>query len=801
MAFEPTEAQKKIYEFVESGSGNGIIDAVAGAGKTTTLMGCVNHIKNIQDTLFCAFNTSIRREIQRKFQDMGVNVAVKTNHALGLQMLHGNKMVQLNDNKYKQILNENGFFKLIAPEIDAILQIKDAMSLSEMRAFREKESEKGTMAKYHHFNYSDYILHWIMIFLLELNNKFRLTLCDDNFESYREMENHFGIFEKERNYFFLPDELIHYYNANRLLLKEGNEMAKSQGIIDYTDMLYLPHHFNLRPNVQYGFVFVDECQDLSRAQIEIVSKYVKPDGRVLAVGDPYQSIYGFTGADPKSFERVKSTFNCQTLSLTDCFRCPVKPIDIAKTIREDIKGFKTEDGIVKILKSYEVLSNIRPGDLVIARFRDPLRKLAMKLVNNDVKVHVHPDEVEEMIGDYKTYFTPSELRKKLDDGNLETFIEKVELRNIQRFEKDYDNADPAVKAVRIKEAIDLLIDSLNFFRNKFYDWQLNTIGSILLRLTETLRYLGNDAVKISTVHRAKGLENDRVFILEYNKMPVPRARLWEQIQERNLKYVAVTRPLNELYLCLEHQEEDEVDKKKDGNMAVAAQPVDTNNPSNSSTNPEPQLRPIRDYHYIKILPITAIQKIPANFYKFGEIKDTPFVELNGKPFQKAKYWAISEAIENTEYEIEKVICTNYLDSYVLNSPLGKKIYDGHYKASGTYHFTPREQYQDHEVIMPYLNDESNYSIQFEYKPQNDGFEAAHSIITAACKDLGILNTNIYKEGYNMVYCLKTVSSYAYIKLTFNKAGVITTLMPFSTAGKDDTALVSLLEIVSHLWQD
>ena len=45
---------------------------------------------------------------------MGVNVAVKTNHALGLQMLHGNKMVQLNDNKYKQILNENGFSRLVS---------------------------------------------------------------------------------------------------------------------------------------------------------------------------------------------------------------------------------------------------------------------------------------------------------------------------------------------------------------------------------------------------------------------------------------------------------------------------------------------------------------------------------------------------------------------------------------------------------------------------------------------------------------------------------------------------------------
>ena len=45
--FNPTDAQLKIFEFVENGTGNGIIDAVAGAGKTTTLMGCVSHIPDL----------------------------------------------------------------------------------------------------------------------------------------------------------------------------------------------------------------------------------------------------------------------------------------------------------------------------------------------------------------------------------------------------------------------------------------------------------------------------------------------------------------------------------------------------------------------------------------------------------------------------------------------------------------------------------------------------------------------------------------------------------------------------------
>ena len=796
MAIKPTPAQDNIYRFVESGTGNGIIDAVAGAGKTTTLMGCVEHIRDHHDALFCAFNRSIRKEIQRKFQARGINVAVKTNHALGLQILHSKLRVKLNENKYRSFIDDEEFFKLIEPHVNAILAIKSLLSVAEIRDVQEKRVSLTAQDEVYYFNKSLHNLECILKFLLDINDKFRLTLSGNEHKDYEAMCDHFGIFEKDSRYEYHPSELPHYIKAHQIMLNAGNAMAQSQGIIDFVDMLYLPHLFNLDAKVQYGFVFVDECQDLSRAQIEIVQKYVRPGGRVLAVGDPYQSIYGFAGADSESFDRVMKMFNCQRLYLTDCFRCPTKAIEIAKTIREDIKGFKTDPGNVMVLRNYKVLSYLRPGDLVICRTRDPLRALAMKLVNNDIKVHMHPDEVDEFIGDYKAYFRPADLRKKLTEENIESFLTSIEQRNIKRFYAVYYNIDPAIKAVRIEEATKLLRDSLTFFRNKFIDWQLNTIDSILVRLKETLQHLGDDAIKISTIHRAKGLENDRVFILEYNKLPMQRNREWEQEQELNLHYVAVTRPINELFLCIEQDEENEVDEKKEAlNQTVASVPQEQQ-PTTAAYAPTLS---VRADNFIKILPVTAAKNMPSKFYQFGEVPDTPFHGLV-RPFQKAKFWAISEALEESEYAIENIACSNYLDTYILQSPNGQRIYDGHFKASGSYHFTPREAYQDNDVILPYLNDESNYPIQFEYEPKNEGFVAAHSIISAGCKDLGILNTNIFKEGWNMVYCLKTVTSYAYLKLAFNGSGRITTLMPFSTQGKEDTALNSLLEIISHLWQ-
>jgi superfamily I DNA/RNA helicase len=51
-----------------------------------------------------------------------------------------------------------------------------------------------------------------------------------------------------------------------------------------------------------------------------------------------------------------------------------------------------------------------------------------------------------------------------------------------------------------------------------------------------------DGIRLSSVHRAKGLEADRVFILCPELMPHPMAKTdWAKAQEQNLRYVAITR--------------------------------------------------------------------------------------------------------------------------------------------------------------------------------------------------------------------------------------------------------------------
>ena len=192
MAFNPTEAQQKIYDFVENGTGNGIIDAVAGAGKTTTLMGCVDHIKNLNDAIYCAFNTSIRKEIQKKFKENNKPVKVSTIHALGFQMLRSARQFMLDDYKYNHIIKEPDFFDSLIPDIDIILGFHNHYKVNELRKLEERRDILDWHEK-NGLNEGQQYVGKIIKRLLDINQKYRCTLADDKIDDYDDMICHFGI--------------------------------------------------------------------------------------------------------------------------------------------------------------------------------------------------------------------------------------------------------------------------------------------------------------------------------------------------------------------------------------------------------------------------------------------------------------------------------------------------------------------------------------------------------------------------------------------------------------------------------
>jgi len=85
--FKPSVYQEAVFEFIEQGTGNGVIEAVAGSGKTTTIIKALERIPSNKQVAFFAFNVHIAKELDIRLKSMGLtNVHASTIHSFGLSM-------------------------------------------------------------------------------------------------------------------------------------------------------------------------------------------------------------------------------------------------------------------------------------------------------------------------------------------------------------------------------------------------------------------------------------------------------------------------------------------------------------------------------------------------------------------------------------------------------------------------------------------------------------------------------------------------------------------------------------------
>ncbi|OAV46231.1 UvrD-helicase domain-containing protein [Lewinella sp. 4G2] len=552
-----TAEQETIFDFVRAGSGHGIIDAVAGAGKTTTIMECVRFTEAPNRVLFCAFNNAIAQEIRRKFKKRGLGmVSVQTNHSLGLRLLRQNptfdRKSKISDLKYLSIYKSDAMQRTLGPLKTELVELNGLKGTSGgARAFAAKNLEFKIQRK-----------------LLDMNQKHRSCLNGPKETRFREMVMHYGIFnDAEECGEHFEEELKIYFQMHRMLLEEGNRVAAEEGLIDFTDMIYLPFIWKLESPVRYQWIFIDECQDLSKAQFAIAAKYGKKGSRILAVGDPRQSIYGFTGADAESFDRIKRMTKATQLPLTLSFRCPKAVIELAQTIRPDIRGSKRRKGKVSEILRSNILRHLKQEDMVISRLRAPLLLLAFDLIDKNARVQLAPDEVNEVMSELKSLFKPAERQAtiKRQYKSFKAFAEQVESRNLWVIRQDGGQMpNPDAREKYLEAEAEYLKRRLEFLGRKYRQWsaECRSIDAVLDRIKE---YLSSkkDAIRLSTIHRAKGLEEKRVFILDYDKMPLHRhgQKDWEMVQEENLQYVAITRAEESLYLVLSTEAEEELIKE------------------------------------------------------------------------------------------------------------------------------------------------------------------------------------------------------------------------------------------------
>jgi len=164
-------------------------------------------------------------------------------------------------------------------------------------------------------------------------------------------------------------------------------------MVDFDDLLY----FAVKDGLvmpKFDNVFVDEAQDTNAIQRAIIKKMMKPTSRLFAIGDPAQAIYGFRGADSNSMNMIKEEFNCTEMPLTVSYRCATSIVAYAQQWVDHIQAAPdAPEGEVVDLNYDWNTGNFKPNDLVVCRTTAPIITLAYRMLKARVPVRVMGREI------------------------------------------------------------------------------------------------------------------------------------------------------------------------------------------------------------------------------------------------------------------------------------------------------------------------------------------------------------------------------------------------------------------------
>lgn len=343
MTFAPTPEQEAILTAVRDTKENLLIEALAGAAKTSTLVLIAEQLPRTP-VLALAFNKRIATEMQDRLPS---NCKAQTLNSLGHQawashlQARGIKRLTLDKNKVGEALR------------------------TRIRAL--PDGEQGDLWD----NYSSYLEecstaktsgHLPDRFVAKLAENVAPLLNDDELIATAEED-------------FSPLEWDIILGA----LQDSAEAAL-RGVIDFDDQLLFPALFRVSfPS--YPVVLVDEAQDLSILNHVLIRKLVKK-GRLIAVGDSFQAIYAFRGAHENSMSLLRGAFSMTTLNLSCSFRCPeaiVSHVQWRAPTMQAWAGNPNSPGEIHYLKAWD--ASILPDNCaVICRNNAPLLSLATSLL-------------------------------------------------------------------------------------------------------------------------------------------------------------------------------------------------------------------------------------------------------------------------------------------------------------------------------------------------------------------------------------------------------------------------------------
>ncbi len=470
--------------------GNIKVNAVAGSGKTTTIIEYAKARPRYSKILYLVFNRSVKEEAIVKFIAHGLsNVTVETAHSLAYRHVYVGSDYKLKHSGYK------------AHEIIELLGIKNN---------REK--------------YTEFII---------ANHIIKMLACFCNSDKKQIQEIDYLSTITDRKAISFVSSYYPYIEQKASILM--SKMIK--GEIDITHDFYLKKFQMSNPTLSFDYILFDEGQDASMVMLDV---FLKQKATKVIVGDTHQQIYRWRYA-VNSLEMV----NFRAYALTTSFRfnqdiadLAVKVIEMKKHIDMPTTTFIDGVGCSNNIKAKAVLARTNLGLLVKAiEYVTEKRQVKRLHFEGNINSYTYAADGASLydvlsLCNKNHYMIKDKLIKKMSNlEDLIDYIEKTEDRELGMMVdivREYGNEIPAIiqsikdKHIDNKEEAEIIFSTVHRSKGMEYD----------------VVQIVNDFVSEEQLIKQKENNSD-----EENKYSP--AQINEEI---NLLYVAITRTRNRVYV-------------------------------------------------------------------------------------------------------------------------------------------------------------------------------------------------------------------------------------------------------------
>jgi len=578
--------QRTVFQWVTEGTGNAVVEAVAGSGKSTTIVEAVRRIPPTRTVLILAFNVSVKDELTQKFASFP-NVTVRTlnSHAFHA-MSEAWKPVSIpttGDEQAAQYQDKARFDDILrAARVPPPVRFWRSLSEAEQRRMmRDGISEDRYRKEVERWN-RDYDA---LKKLIELCRGFLATTSDAIVAVQNEYDLLVRRYERgrdpapwtwtdpRRRETYTTADVVRWVQA---ALRASLDRPADGRVARFDAVFPTAMRDEIQPET-FDWIFVDETQDMDVGQLRVVQKSVAPGGRVAVVGDGKQAIYRFRGADMTAMQRMERELSARRLPLSVSYRVPACAADLARRV---VPWFEvpagTPEGTCAKVSAREMLRSWRDGDFVISRTNAPLVPLAIMAVQQG------HDVLALGLGDLrKVLRTVARGAEQRVPGWRDVEVFREAIREFGQSERERifrQEFDKRARYHRGKKAQDLEEEVADLPAVKLVDLATQALQTLIGRARtpgdvdkkiDALNYGGardggvpENAMRgklvFTTVHKIKGAEANRTWVLdetfgfrgEIGADGRPKVKHGEGMtdaarqEEVNLWYVAITRAKN-----------------------------------------------------------------------------------------------------------------------------------------------------------------------------------------------------------------------------------------------------------------